>query len=240
MGAIAEAMSALGVDQPELRAKSRRSAQAIAEAVLPSSMVVWRGPEARQHQAPRPGRVALTFDDGPTPLTLDYLAVLEKLGARATFFVIGELCARYPELVAAIAEGGHELASHGYTHRRFTALSASELSDELTRTQALLEPHSPPNRRPFVRPPHGAVSLRSILTCARRGFTTVLWSFNSNDWCNKDAAQVEGAFKTNRAAAGEIVLLHEGQSWTMNALPAIVGSLENMGHELCTVRELLG
>ncbi|HWZ91644.1 MAG TPA: polysaccharide deacetylase family protein [Polyangiaceae bacterium] len=237
MGAIAEAKSALGVVQPELRARSRRSARALAEAVLPASMVVWRGPEGHRQPSKKPGRVALTFDDGPTPLTLDYLAVLERLGARATFFVVGELCAQNPELVAAIAEQGHELAGHGYTHRRFTQLSQAELSEELERTQALLPPT--PQGRAFVRPPHGAVSLCSMVTCLRRGFTTVLWSFNSGDWCNKETSLVEGTFHERTAEAGEIVLLHEGQSWTMNALPTIVGALEKAGHELCTVRELL-
>jgi peptidoglycan/xylan/chitin deacetylase (PgdA/CDA1 family) len=238
VGAIAEAKSALGELEPELRASSRRSARALAQAILPASLVVWRGPEAHRQRRRAPGRVALTFDDGPTSLTPQYLAVLEQLGVRATFFVIGELCAERPDLVAAIAARGHELAGHGYTHRRFTELSKRELSEELERTDALLPPGS--TRRPLVRPPHGAVSVRSMLTCLSRGFTTVLWSFNSDDWCNKETAQVEETFHERAAEAGEIVLLHEGQSWTMNALPTIVGSLEKAGHELVTVGELLG
>jgi peptidoglycan/xylan/chitin deacetylase (PgdA/CDA1 family) len=233
MGAIAEALS---VVQPQLRAKSRRGAQAIAQAILPASMVVWRGPEAQAKR--KAGRVALTFDDGPTPLTRQYLAVLDELGARATFFVVGEMCAKHPDIVAEIAARGHELAGHGYTHRRFTDLSPSELSDELQRTQALLPPSA--QERPFVRPPHGAMSLRSMFTCSRRGFTTVLWSYNSDDWRNKETSQVEEVFNEHTAEAGEIVLLHDGQSWTMNALPRIVGALEKAGHELVTVGELLG
>jgi peptidoglycan-N-acetylglucosamine deacetylase len=238
VGAIAEAKSALGGLEPELRASSRRSARALAEAILPASLVVWRGPEAHRQRRRKPGRVALTFDDGPTSLTPQYLAVLEKLGVRATFFVIGQSCEKRPDLVAAIAARGHELAGHGYTHRRFTELSKSQLSEELERTNALL-PRSAASR-PLVRPPHGTVSLRSMLTCHSRGFTTVLWSFNSDDWCNKETAQVEETFHERAAEAGEIVLLHEGQSWTMNALPAIVGTLEKAGHELVTVGELLG
>jgi len=236
VGAIAEALS---VVQPELRARSRRGAQVLAEAILPASMVVWRGREAHHRpKAKRAGRVALTFDDGPTPLTREYLDVLDQLGVRATFFLVGELCAQHPEIVADIAARGHEIAGHGYTHRRFTELSAEELTDELERTQALL-PQSPQSR-PLVRPPHGAVSLRSMLTCSRRGFTTVLWSFNSEDWRKKETSQVEGTFRERSAGAGEIVLLHDGQRWTVNALPTIVRRLEKAGHELVTVGELLG
>jgi peptidoglycan-N-acetylglucosamine deacetylase len=237
VGAIAEVLSAV---QPAFRAKNRRRAQELAQAVLPASMVVWRAPtDHRQAERKRKaGRVALTFDDGPTPLTREYLTVLERLGARATFFVVGELCARHPDIVAEIAARGHELCGHGYTHRRFTELSPAELTDELERTQALLPPST--RSRPFVRPPHGAMSLRSMITCSRRGFTTVLWSFNSDDWCNKETSQVEGTFSERTPEAGEIVLLHDGQSWTVNALPTIVGALERAGHELVTVGELLG
>jgi peptidoglycan-N-acetylglucosamine deacetylase len=222
---------------PALCAAGRRGAKSLAEAVLPASVVAWRGPEVRGWgQGIR--RVALTFDDGPDELTRDYLSVLERFGARATFFVVGELCAARPDLVSEIAAAGHELGGHGYTHRRFTSLSASELRRELTRTAALL-PARPPGRA-LVRPPHGAVSLSSIITCARAGFTTALWSFDSGDWCTKRASDVLAAFDDERAwRPGAVVLLHEGQPWTMEALPGILGRLREAGHELVTMGELL-
>ena len=235
MGGLVKALSAL---EPELRTRSRRCAHAVAEALVPASMVVWRAPAAPRQAKTKPARVALTFDDGPPPLTRDYLAILERTGTRATFFVVGELCAKYPDIVAEIAARGHELCGHGYTHRRFTELSLAELTDELERTQALLPPSA--QKRPFVRPPHGAISLGSMLACSFRGFRTVLWSFNSDDWCNKEASLVAAAFGELPLATGEIVLLHDGQSWTMNALPTIVLALERAGNELCTVGELLG
>lgn len=208
----------------------RRRAKAVAEAVLPSSIVVWRGRERRP-------RVALTFDDGPGPLTMDYLDALERLDARATFFLVGEMCEKYPELVRAIASRGHELANHGYTHRPFPKLGDRELSAELLRTQALLP--SRRSGRALVRPPYGAVSPASLLTCARQGFTTVMWSVNSGDWARHDAEDVVRTFATTSASGGDIVLLHEGQPWTMKALPTIVGELKRAGHELVTVSELL-
>jgi peptidoglycan/xylan/chitin deacetylase (PgdA/CDA1 family) len=222
-----------------LRAAGRRGARTVAERVLPASLVVWRGPGARgKGRDSDRRRVALTFDDGPTELTPGYLSVLERFGAKATFFVVGELCAVHPELVSAIAAGGHELAGHGYTHRRFPTLSPSELRDELVRTQALL----PPNLlgHTFVRPPHGAVSFSSVLTCARAGFTTALWSHDSGDWCTERSQDVVAAFEDEEASKpGAIVLLHEGQAWTMDALPAILGRLKEAGHELVTMGELL-
>lgn len=237
-------------DGRDLLAHGRRTAKALAEQLLPDSLVVFRGPEGRRRpldplrralQRPRttePGRIALTFDDGPGPLTLRYLDMLDRLGARATFFLVGELCQAHPELVAAIAERGHELAGHGYTHRRFTSISQAELVSELDRTRALLPPRHA--ARQLVRPPFGSVSLSSLLACARHGYTTVLWSLNSGDWRAGDAAEVERTVSSGAASAGEILLLHEGQTLTLNALPAVVQGLKAMGHELVTVGELLG
>jgi peptidoglycan/xylan/chitin deacetylase (PgdA/CDA1 family) len=209
-----------------------KPAKALARALVPPSVAVWNGRKGRRGAR----RVALTFDDGPATLTHDYLSVLGRFDARATFFVVGEQCVKHPELVSDIAKAGHELAGHGYTHRRFTELSAVELRDELERTRALL-PESR-GRRPFVRPPHGAVSLASTIACARAGFTLVLWSHDSGDWCTERPDDVVRSF--DRALEpGAIVLFHEGQDWTLHALPEILGTLRKAGHELCTVRELL-
>jgi peptidoglycan/xylan/chitin deacetylase (PgdA/CDA1 family) len=182
--------------------------------------------------------VALTFDDGPNDLTRAYLDVLERFGACATFFLVGELCAAHPHLVSAIAAGGHELSGHGYTHRRFPSLSADQLREELTRTAALLPPR--PGRRPLVRPPHGAVSISSTLTCASAGFTTVLWSHDSGDWDTTRADDVCARFESPQTLeGGAIVLLHEGQPWTLQALPKILSKLSEAGHDLVTVGDLL-
>jgi peptidoglycan/xylan/chitin deacetylase (PgdA/CDA1 family) len=215
-----------------MQALGRRGAKALAELILPRSTVVWRGSESH----PGPGKVALTFDDGPSELTLDYLAMLDRLGVRATFFVVGRMCRAHPELVDEMVARGHELAGHGYTHRRFTKLSDAQLRAELADTQELLPVSS---GRVLVRPPFGAVSLRTMLTCARAGYTTVLWSLDSGDWQHHEAEAVARPFTTGSIASGEIALLHEGQPWTINALPAIVGGLRKAGHELVTVGELL-
>jgi peptidoglycan/xylan/chitin deacetylase (PgdA/CDA1 family) len=218
-----------------LRAAGSRGAKNLANAVLPQSVVAWRGRGVRG-SGQRP--VALTFDDGPSELTHAYLDVLKAHGGRATFFLVGERCEKYPELVSAIADGGHELGGHGYTHRRFPTLRKSELRQELTRTAALLP--LPNGKKPLVRPPHGAFSLSSIWTSARAGFTTVLWSHDSGDWCTRSAHQVCAAFdKDASMVAGAIVLLHEGQPWTLDALPTVLGKLSKEGHELVTVGELL-
>ena len=221
------------------RAAGRRGAKRLAQAILPQSVVAWHGRETRPGTGGVSTRtVALTFDDGPTELTLAYLEVLARFGVRATFFVVGEQCAARPDLVSAIANAGHELAGHGYTHRQFPGLSAEVLREELTRTAALL-PRCFCSRR-LVRPPHGAVSLSSIFTCATAGFTTALWSHDSGDWCTTSAEGVCAALDDERALVpGSVVLLHEGQPWTLRALPTVLGKLSEAGHDLVTMGELL-
>lgn len=211
--------------------KSRRALRAVAEAVLPSSLLVVRGPATRR-------RVALTFDDGPSELSLEYLELLERHGARATFFLVGAECERRPDLVREMARRGHELGSHGHSHERFPELSAKgELDAELAASSALLRGSAASHR--WVRPPYGALSLGTLLSCARAGLTLVLWSLDSEDWRTQSPRDVVARVSPHTVEPGSIVLLHEGQRWTLDALGEIVPELERSGYELVTVSELL-
>ncbi len=205
-------------------------ARRAAEALAPPSLLVFRGPPSRR-------AVALTFDDGPEVLLEQYLAVLERFGVRATFFVLGSCCAARREALLELVQRGHEVAGHGYSHRRFPTLSAAELDDELRRTAALLPVARTP--KPLVRPPQGATSLTSLWRTARAGYTTVLWSLDSDDCRTKSADEVVARVSPERVRPGEIVLLHEGQSWTVEALPRILDGLQQAGYALVTVGELL-
>ena len=234
---VAGTLGAVRLEAPTLgglRRAGKRGVRRLAEALVPASMLVFRG--KRRASVDRPG-VALTFDDGPDSMTPEYLSVLSSLGVRATFFLVGRQCARHPELVRRIADEGHEVGVHGYTHRRFTSLRARELAEELEKTQQLLPPTS--GRRPLLRPPHGAVSVASMMTCARAGFTTVLWSHDSGDARTERSDDVVRAFEPGNPQPGDIVLMHEGQPWTIDALPRVVRRLKETGHALVSVGDLL-
>jgi peptidoglycan/xylan/chitin deacetylase (PgdA/CDA1 family) len=199
------------------------------DALLPASLLV------RRVKASRPA-VALTFDDGPDELTREYLDVLDAHGAAATFFVLGGAAASRRAEILEIVRRGHEVAGHGYTHRIFPRMSAPELAEELARTSALLPPTP---SVPLVRPPQGATSLTSLVRCARHGYTTVLWSIDSDDCRTRSADDVAQNLAPPRVGAGDIVLLHEGQRWTLEALPRVLGALREAGLALVTVGELL-
>jgi peptidoglycan/xylan/chitin deacetylase (PgdA/CDA1 family) len=128
------------------------------------------------------------------------------------------------------------VASHGHSHRRFPSLSFAELRDELHRSSQLLPPVLAPLH---VRPPHGAVSPSSLASSVLLGFSTVLWSLDSLDYKLREGQQVADHVLSQPVSGGEIVLLHEGQDWTLDALPPIVESLRRRGFELVTVGEML-
>jgi peptidoglycan/xylan/chitin deacetylase (PgdA/CDA1 family)/glycosyltransferase involved in cell wall biosynthesis len=214
---------------PRVNSVLTRARQQVGD-VLPRSLLIRRGARDRR-------RIALTFDDGPDAMTDAYLDVLGRHGARATFFLVGEACARFPDAVARIAARGHELGGHGFTHTVFPSLDAPALKSELERTDALLTP-APGGGRRLVRPPRGATSPLSLLRCARAGYVTVLWSVDSDDCRTDRADDVVAALSPDAVSPGDIVLLHEGQTWTLDALPRVIDRLRDAGFELVTVSEM--
>lgn len=181
-------------------------------------------------------RVALTFDDGPQPLTGAYLDALDRLGVAATFFLMGDLSSERPELVREYVRRGHQVASHGWNHTAFPRLSPRELRDQLRRTDAVLGLQ--PVGRPWVRPPYGALSARALAQLVAAGYTVALWSFDSHDHELEDPATLAARCAPDRVTPGDVLLFHEGQRWTLDALPAIVGALTDAGYECVTMADL--
>ncbi|MBZ0238709.1 MAG: polysaccharide deacetylase family protein [Deltaproteobacteria bacterium] len=191
--------------------------------------IVWRGPDDVR-------RVALTFDDGPHALTERYLACLAALGAPATFFVMGYYVERRPAVVADYLRGGHQVAGHGYYHKRFTRLFPHQLHDQLVRTERALGPV--PHGR-WVRPPHGSLGPIDGATMLARGYTVAMWSFDSRDYDGASAETLVERCAPGRCRPGDVLLFHEGQETTLAALPRIVDGLRGAGYELVTMADLV-
>ncbi len=196
---------------------------------LPSAVVFQHGPRTDR-------LVALTFDDGPGPLTLDLLSVLRESCVQATFFVIGENCAGRERELAEVTRQGHDLAGHGWSHTPFTRLSSRALQDELERTGQVLA--EAPAASWMVRPPFGRMSPRSLLNTSRFGFTSAMWSFDPLDWTLNESRDVLRAVAPTRLKNGDIILLHE-HSPTLEALPDLIASIRSAGFELARVSDLV-
>ncbi|MDF2693582.1 MAG: Peptidoglycan N-acetylglucosamine deacetylase [Labilithrix sp.] len=183
-------------------------------------------------------RIALTFDDGPDDRTLNYLDLLDELGVRATFFLVGNASARKPELVREYIRRGHQIGGHGYNHDSFTHLRPAALVEQVERTNAVLGPQ--PTKRPWVRPPYGHVDALVLARLIAHGNMIALWSFDSHDYRVKDADALVARCAPENISPGDVLLLHEGQQWTLDALPRIVAQLRGAGYQLVTMAELAG
>src|SRR3990167_7404965 len=105
---------------------------------------------------PLSGTVALTFDDGPSPIyTPQILAILKKYNIKATFFVVGVNAKKYPELIKEIHAEGHVVASHSLTHPMLTKLSNAELQKEVALPSAIVD-HIIGTKPKCLRYPFGA------------------------------------------------------------------------------------
>lgn len=188
-----------------------------------------RGPTTRR-------AVALTFDDGPDDLTGRYLDVLDELGVPATFFVLGEHAEAHPELVRDYLRRGHQVAGHGYDHTRFTKLSRQRLLEQCSRTDHAIGGQL--TGAPWVRPPHGSIDAPSLVALRAAGYVVAMWSIDSCDYTEHDPGKLVERCTADAIAPGDVLLFHEGQDWTLAALPRIVGALHAAGYELVTMHDL--
>ncbi|TNM68433.1 polysaccharide deacetylase family protein [Streptomyces sp. NP160] len=212
-----------------------------------------------------PGGVALTFDDGPHPEgTPAVRRVLDALGVRATFFVLGSQVERHPGHVAQLLADGHEVALHGHEHRNHLARTAPALAADLERAHAAVVRDAVASGLGAVdveaglrltRPPYGAVSGGTLLAARASRLRPVLWTAWGRDWLGHGGDRVASTVLAGLhrdapgpAGGGGTVLLHDSDctsapgSWrgTAAALPAVVAAVRERGWELRLLSDHLG
>ncbi|MEU7092246.1 polysaccharide deacetylase family protein [Kitasatospora aureofaciens] len=176
--------------------------------------------------------VALTIDDGPDPkYTPAVLDLLQQHGIRATFFLIGENAVEHPALVREIADRGHHIANHTWTHPDLRHMPESAVRDELERTSDLL--HRTTGRLPtWFRAPGGDWSPVSLKVAADLGLRNMGWSVDPRDWSRPGTpAIIDTILKEVRP--GAIVLNHDGggdRSQTVAALKTYLPTLIDSGY----------
>jgi peptidoglycan/xylan/chitin deacetylase (PgdA/CDA1 family) len=205
---------------------------------LPGGACTWRGPDAR-HQ------VALTFDDGPSPVTTPaVLQTLADLGVPATFFCLGDQARRHPGLVRDAVHAGHQVELHGDGHAHRLLRSPRWVGRDLDRgIAALTQAGSPPA---WYRPPYGQLTGPDLLAARRRGLRVVLWSCWGREWRAPSGEAVAARVRSG-LAPGAVALLHDADTCAptgtarraLEALPAIVGHLRRDGLEPVTLDRLL-
>ncbi len=153
--------------------------------------------------------IALTFDDGPhsehTPRLLDLLA---ESGVRGTFFVVGERAEQQPHLMRRIADEGHELGNHTWTHSEPSQTSAAQFLDEVARTRRLIQDLTGRDCR-MTRPPKGSLTIGKTLGLWRQQQTIALWNIDPKDFAMCDNSAMSQWVGMYRPQSGDVVLLHD-------------------------------
>jgi len=213
---------------------------------MPASFVIRRGGDL-------PGKVALTFDDGPsaewTPKILD---ILKAKHVHATFFIIGENGAANPRLVQQVLAEGHEIGNHTFTHANLGETPDSVAGIELNATQRLIEALTGRSTRLFRPPyfgdaePSTAQEISPMAVAERLGYLTVGLKVDPDDWQRPPADKIVERIMTQTTnpdleKRGQVVLLHDGggdRSQTVAALPRVIDALREKGFDLVTVSDL--
>jgi peptidoglycan/xylan/chitin deacetylase (PgdA/CDA1 family) len=180
--------------------------------LLPRSLFLTRGRELRIGSAlgnASGPAISLTFDDGPhpehTPALLDEL---EAAKIEVTFFIVGEQAEKHPDLVRRIAEAGHELGNHTWTHSEPRRTSTARFLSELRRTREFLEDLTGEPCR-LVRPPKGELSPGKLIGLLATKQPVALWNCDTKDYAMTDPTVIGRWVAGYSPSHGDIVLMHD-------------------------------
>lgn len=187
-------------------------------------------------------KIALTFDDGPHPArTAEILDILDKYGIKATFFVIGENVALYPELIEREIAEGHEIGNHTTNHKSLLKANSDEISREIGDLSRTLDEEFGYKIK-LIRPPGGQFNEQLTKYAEENGYKVILWSVDTRDWAHTAVSDIYSNVIKN-TGDGAIILFHDyvsGKSPTPDALRKIIPKLLDEGYEFVTVSQLIG
>lgn len=164
----------------------------------------------------RPGELALTFDDGPNPAwTSRLLDILGQHGAHATFFMVGRFAQDEPALVRRVADAGHLIGNHSWSHPNLARAASSCIREELMRTSdTLAQIIGKPIR--FFRPPYGARRPVVLRIARQLGLAPVTWNAMTRDWIDPSADHIGAELikkidRNHRRGFASNIVLHDGR-----------------------------
>jgi peptidoglycan/xylan/chitin deacetylase (PgdA/CDA1 family) len=183
-----------------------------------------------------PKVIALTIDDGPSPVyTPQILALLEKYRVTASFSMIGESVTYHPGIAREVADAGHVIVNHTWDHANLAWLGAAATRAEISRASDAIDGAT--GRRPgMFRAPYGVWSRTALECCASEGLTALGWSVDPRDWSRPGVREIVAIIMAN-TRTGSIILEHDGggdRSQTVAALRIAIPRLLDQGYRFAT------
>lgn len=182
--------------------------------------------------------VALTFDDGPSKNIPELLPLLKKYNVKATFFLIGSDIQKHPGVAKELADAGHQLGNHTYSHERMIFKSPAFIRDEIEKTDRLIR-EAGYKGEIDVRPPNGKKLVGLPYYLSKHDRDTITWSLEPDSYYTSATDKVE--YVRKNIEPGSIILLHPWYSESAEELKAVEGILQSLtekGYKFVTVNEL--
>ncbi len=184
-------------------------------------------------------RVALTYDDGPTPGVTDIvLRELAKRRLKATFFMIGKKAEMYPALAREVVDAGHEIANHTYTHPALNRMSEDRVDYEIRKAQEVLH-NITGKQADWFRPPYGAFRTNQGPVPLLYKLGVANWSVDPRDWARPGTQAIVDRI-ISQSHPGAIILLHDLHRQTADATGTVLDRLMERHYNLVLLTELMG
>jgi len=183
-----------------------------------------------------PKVVALTIDDGPSPVyTPQILKILHRYGVIASFSMIGRNATAFPGVAREVAAAGHMIVNHTWDHYNLGSMSAVAVQEEISRATDAI--HAATGERPgMFRAPYGVWPPAVFSYCARAGLTPLAWSVDPRDWSRPGVGAIVRDIESD-SRTGSIILEHDGggnRSQTVAALKIWLPRLLAAGYQFTT------
>lgn len=193
--------------------------------------------------------IALTFDDGPSPIwTPRILDELKKHNIKATFFMVGSNAEKYPQIAKRVADDGHEIGNHTYLHHVLLYYTNDELQLEIKHTENIIG-NITGRKTDLFRPPKGWLTKREKDYIKSLGYKIILWTLNSKDWVSFFGDKYIANKLARNIQPGDIILFHDSGGVfslkdgnrlnTLKAISILINELKQKGYKFVTISELL-
>ena len=184
--------------------------------------------------------IAFTFDAGSDIAGIQILEILKKHNVKATFFLTGKWVEKFPDYAKQIANAGHEIGNHTYSHPDAIKISSTSLMKEINQADQIIQTVTGRSPKPYFRFPFGSYNQSVLNTVGKAGYPySIQWSLDTIDWKQPSADVIVSRIESG-ASNGDIVLMHIGGIHTPEAVDQVIPLLQQKGYQLVTLSQVLG